>query len=121
MDLQRPAWVTGNPDQLRRLMINLLVNAMQITPAGSSVRVAIHQQGHQLALVVDDQGPGIPPEQRQLVLEHFWQADASRTGPNSGLGLSIARSIADVHGGSIEAQSTSSGGCRMVVLLPTCP
>ncbi len=121
LDLQRPAWVTGDPDQLRRLMINLLVNAMQITPAGTSVRVAIHQQGHQLALVVDDEGPGIPPEQRQLVFERFWQADASRTGPNSGLGLSIARSIADVHGGSIEAQSASSGGCRMVVLLPSCP
>lgn len=117
-NLPHPAWIHGDPDQLRRLIINLLVNAMQASPAGSSVRLEIHQQAHQLAVVVEDDGPGIPPEQRRLVFERFWQADASRTGPNSGLGLSIASSIAEVHGGSIEAQAASSGGCRMVVLLP---
>ena len=116
--LQRPAWIKGNPDQLRRLLSNLLVNALQFSPAGSAVQLTVTGQGHQIALAVDDEGPGIPADQRSLVFERFWQAEASRTGPNSGLGLSIARSIAIVHGGSIEAQTASGGGCRMVVQLP---
>lgn len=116
--LQRPALIHGNPDQLRRLLSNLLVNAMQFTPPGKGVDVRIHPHGHQVMVVVDDQGPGIPAAQRRLVFERFWQADAARSGPNAGLGLSIARGIARVHGGAIEAKTASSGGCRMVVQLP---
>ena len=117
-DLQRPALIHGNPDQLRRLLSNLLVNAMQFTPPGKGVDVRIQPHGHQVMVVVDDQGPGIPAAQRRLVFERFWQADAARSGPNAGLGLSIARGIARVHGGAIEAKTASSGGCRMVVQLP---
>lgn len=117
-DLQRPAMIHGHPDQLRRLLSNLLVNAMQFTPPGGSVALQVQLQGHQVMVVVDDEGPGIPAAQRRLVFERFWQADAARSGPNSGLGLSIARGIAQVHGGVIEAQGSSSGGCRMVVQLP---
>ena len=116
--LERPAWIKGNPDQLRRLLSNLLVNALQFSPAGSAVQLTVALQGHQIALAVEDEGPGIPAAQRNLVFERFWQAEASRSGPNSGLGLSIARSIALVHGGSIEAQAASGDGCRMVVQLP---
>jgi signal transduction histidine kinase len=116
--LQRPAMVHGHPDQLRRLVSNLLVNAMQFTPAGGAVSLQVHSQGQQVSVVIKDDGPGIPVEQRALVFERFWQADASRSGSNTGLGLSIARSITQVHGGLIEAQSARSGGCRMVALLP---
>jgi two-component system sensor histidine kinase MprB len=69
-------------------------------------------------VVIEDEGPGIPSDQRRLVFERFWQADAARSGSNAGLGLSIARGITQVHGGVIEAQSAPGGGCRMVVLLP---
>ncbi|MEY3963542.1 MAG: hypothetical protein RLZZ106_797 [Cyanobacteriota bacterium] len=116
--LQRPAMVHGHPDQLRRLVSNLLVNAMQFTPAGGAVSLQVHSQGQQVSVVIKDDGPGIPVEQRALVFERFWQADASRSGSNTGLGLSIARSITQVHGWLIEAQSARSGGCRMVALLP---
>ena len=118
LNLVAPTFVNGNPDQLRRLISNLLVNALQYTPAGGAVALGVMQKGHHAMVTVDDQGPGIPVDQRSLVFERFWQAEASRTGPNSGLGLSIARSIALVHGGSIEAQTASGGGCRMVVQLP---
>lgn len=116
--LVAPTWINGNADQLRRLISNLLVNALQYTPAGGTVALGVMQKGHHAMVTVEDQGPGIPIEQRELIFERFWQAEASRTGPNSGLGLSIARSIALVHGGSIEAQTASGGGCRMVVQLP---
>ena len=118
LNLVAPTFVNGNPDQLRRLISNLLVNALQYTPAGGAVALGVMQKGHHAMVTVDDQGPGIPVDQRSLVFERFWQAEASRTGPNSGLGLSIARSIALVHGGSIEALTASGGGCRMVVQLP---
>lgn len=117
--LQRPAWIHGNPDQMRRLISNLLVNALQVSPAGGTVQLRVEQRGHHLAVEVDDEGPGIPAEQRSLVFERFWQADAARSGANAGLGLSIARSIALVHGGSIEAQASNRDGCRMVVQLPS--
>jgi signal transduction histidine kinase len=71
-----------------------------------------------VSVAIEDDGPGIPAEQRQLVFERFWQADSSRSGSHAGLGLSIARSITQVHGGVIEAQRARSGGCRMVALLP---
>jgi two-component system OmpR family sensor kinase len=118
LNLVAPTFVNGNPDQLRRLISNLLVNALQYTPAGGAVALGVMQKGHHAMVTVDDQGPGIPADQRSLVFERFWQAEASRTGPNSGLGLSIARSIVLVHGGSIEAQTASGGGCRMLVQLP---
>ena len=117
-ELKPPAMVHGHPDQLRRLVSNLLVNAMQFTPAGGAVTLQVQLQGQQVMVVIEDEGPGIPSDQRRLVFERFWQADAARSGPNAGLGLSIARSITQVHGGLIEAQSAPSGGCRMVVLLP---
>lgn len=116
--LQRPAMVHGHPDQLRRLVSNLLVNAMQFTPAGGKVTLQVQPQGQKLMVAIEDEGPGIPADQRRLVFERFWQADAARRGSNAGLGLSIARSITQVHGGTIEAQSARGCGCRMVVLLP---
>ena len=117
-ELQPPAMVHGHPDQLRRLVSNLLVNAMQFTPAGGEVTLQVQLQGQQVMVVIEDEGPGIPSDQRRLVFERFWQADAARSGSNAGLGLSIARGITQVHGGVIEAQSAPGGGCRMVVLLP---
>jgi two-component system OmpR family sensor kinase len=118
LNLVAPTWINGNADQLRRLISNLLVNALQFTPARGTVALGVVQKGHHAIVTVEDQGPGIPIEQRELIFERFWQANAARTGPNSGLGLSIARSIALVHGGSIEAQTADQGGCRMVVQLP---
>jgi len=117
-ELQPPAMVHGHPDQLRRLVSNLLVNAMQFTPAGGEVTLQVQLQGQQVMVVIEDEGPGIPSDQRRLVFERFWQANAARSGANAGLGLSIARGITQVHGGVIEAQSAPGGGCRMVVLLP---
>ncbi|MEN9861559.1 MAG: hypothetical protein RLZZ515_2041 [Cyanobacteriota bacterium] len=116
-ELQRPATIHGHPDQLRRLLSNLLVNAMQFTPPGGTVLVQVHPKGHHINVVVEDDGPGIPSAQRRLVFERFWQGNAARSGPNAGLGLSIAYGIAKVHGGTIEAHSAKDGGCRMVVQL----
>ena len=116
--LSAPAPVCGNPDQIRRLIINLLMNALQFTASGRRVEIGVHQHAHHVLIKVEDEGPGIAVEHRDAVFERFWQADTSRNGANSGLGLSIARSIAQVHGGSITVQTGKTGGCLMVVELP---
>jgi signal transduction histidine kinase len=70
---------------------------------------------------MEDEGPGIPLEQREQVFERFWQADSARSDrSNTGLGLAMARAIAESHGGQLLAQASSGGhgGCRMLLRLP---
>ena len=111
--------VHGDPDRLRRLLENLLSNAQRFSPPGGHVSVGVGQQPERALLWVDDQGPGIPPEQRSQVFERFWQADAARSHPDHhGLGLSIAQAIAQAHGGRLRAAAAPSGGCRMLLELP---
>ena len=73
-----------------------------------------------MRIEVDDEGPGIPPEEADRVFERFYRADASRAadGSGAGLGLAIARWIVDLHGGSIRVEPGRPEGCRMVVELP---
>lgn len=111
--------VSGHPERLRQLLVNLISNALRFSPPGSTVTVGMAVQGSTVQVWVDDQGPGIPPEQRELVFEPFWQADAARRGAGStGLGLAIARAIAAAHRGRLVAAEAPGGGCRMLLGLP---
>jgi signal transduction histidine kinase len=117
--IEAPARVWGHPGRLQQLLENLLSNALRFSPPGGSVTLGLCPGHRQVRLWVDDQGPGIPPEHRALVFERFWQADASRSGPDHhGLGLAIAQAIAVAHGGRLRALATPTGGCRMVLQLP---
>jgi signal transduction histidine kinase len=111
--------VRGSPERLRRLLENLLSNALRFSPPGGGVTLGLRRWRGQALLWVEDQGPGIPPEQREQVFERFWQADPSRgeTG-HHGLGLAIAQAIARAHGGALRAEAAAGGGCRMVCELP---
>jgi signal transduction histidine kinase len=111
--------VRGSPERLRRLLENLLSNALRFSPPGGAVTVGLRRLRGQAQLWVEDQGPGIPPEQRPLVFERFWQADPSRgEAGHHGLGLAIAQAIARAHGGELRAEGAAGGGCRMVFELP---
>jgi signal transduction histidine kinase len=117
--IETTAQVHGHPERLRRLLENLLSNALHVSPPQGRVTVGISQQPETVLLWVDDQGPGIPPEQRSQVFERFWQADPARSNPDHlGLGLSIAQAIAQAHRGRLQACEAPSGGCRMVLELP---
>ena len=111
--------VEGSPERLRRLLENLLNNALRFSPEGGVVTVGLRRLRGLARLWVEDQGPGIAPERRALVFERFWQADPSRGGAgHHGLGLAIARAIALAHGGELRAEEAAGGGCRMVFELP---
>jgi two-component system sensor histidine kinase ChvG len=98
--------VMGHDARLGRVMTNLLDNAISFSPEGGLVAVRARRVGGEVEIVVDDDGPGIPPDRLDTIFERFYsdrpQTD-STTGKNSGLGLSISRGIIDAYGGSIQA------------------
>ena len=113
--------VTGNPDELHRLVVNLIDNALIHTPPGTPVRVRAGRDGDDAVLVVEDDGPGIPEELREQVFGRFVRGSGpadQAAGGGTGLGLAIVRSVAGAHGGSVEAGSAASGGARFTVRMP---
>ena len=96
----------------------LLDNAVKFTPDGGSVTVRVEEEDGGVALAVSDTGVGISEDQLPLVFERFYRADAARAEEGVGLGLSIARQIAEAHGGTIEARSKLGVGSTFVLLLP---
>jgi signal transduction histidine kinase len=94
-----PAEVEGDPDLIGQALANLIENALRHTPPGSTIRVAIGAGGDSAVLLsVADDGPGIPEDQREAVLQRFYRVETSRTTPGSGLGLPIIAAIAKRHG-----------------------
>jgi signal transduction histidine kinase len=108
----------GDPVALPRLFNNLIDNAVRY--GGGTVTVRIDAERAHMRITIDDEGPGIPTGERELVFEPFYRREVSRnreTG-GSGLGLTIAKQIVDLHGGSIELADAPSCGLRVVVELP---
>jgi two-component system OmpR family sensor kinase len=123
-----PAVVSGARDELHRLVLNLIENAVKHTPPGTHVRASTATVNGEAVLVVEDNGPGIPEELHDRIFERFVRgAGVSDTvGPDrargAGLGLSIVRAVAESHGGSVVLERAGSrGGARFVVRLPAEP
>jgi signal transduction histidine kinase/CheY-like chemotaxis protein len=116
--------IRGDGDRLQQIIWNLLTNAVKFTPKGGAVRISLRRAGSQIELVVEDNGVGIPPEFLPHVFERFRQADAGSTRRHMGLGLglSIAKHLVELHGGSITSRSPGPGlGATFVVTLPISP
>ena len=118
-----PAPVTVDEDLVRRLIGNVLDNAIRYTPSGGAVRVALDRDGDRYALSIADQGPGIPADVQTRIFERFYRVDAARTHEGvrdggAGLGLALARWIAEVHGGDIRLAASSRLGSTFVISLP---
>jgi signal transduction histidine kinase len=115
------AQVPGNPDELRRVVRNLVDNAAR--HAGSTIAIALAEQlGHAVLTVADD-GPGIPVADRERIFERFARLDEARTSHDggTGLGLAIAREIIERHGGTIRVDPDHRPGTRFIVELPREP
>ncbi|MFD9702404.1 sensor histidine kinase [Lentzea sp. NPDC059081] len=119
VDVDGPAVVHGDPDRLRQVFANLVVNAVRATPPGGTVRLSARSGGDSVLVEVSDTGTGIPQEDLPHLFDRFWRADASRgrsTG-GSGLGLAIVRQIVTDHRGTIEVRSTVGVGTVFTVAL----
>jgi signal transduction histidine kinase len=114
------AWVVGNAVQLERMVRNLVDNAARYARSHVEVRVATDVTGKVVLLTVEDDGPGIPPADRERVFERFTRLedDRSRDTGGTGLGLAIAREIAERHHGTLHADRARSGGARFVLRVP---
>ncbi len=114
--------VMGEPSRLERVIVNLLDNAVSFSPPEAEVRVAIERKSGWVTLNVEDAGPGIPADRREQVFERFHslRPDSEDFGNHSGLGLAIARSIAEAHDGTLAAHERADGaqGARLELCLP---
>ena len=113
----REAVVDGVRDELHRLALNLLENAVRHTPPGTHVRArTVAEDGHAL-LVVEDDGPGVPPALRERIFERFVRGSGDRGSSSSGLGLAIVRAVAESHAGTVRLEDAHPG-TRFLVRLP---
>ena len=102
-------YVRGDADRLRQLVDNLISNAVKFSNTGGEVRVLARHDDGRVIVRVDDDGPGIPLEEHEQIFEKFGRAVGSSK-PGTGLGLFLARSFAEAHGGSLEVESTPGRG-----------
>ncbi len=114
-----PAIVDGSRDDLHRLTLNLVENALLHTPRGTPVVVSVRRDGDRIVLEVADRGAGIPPDRRDHVFERFARdgGDGAAVG-GSGLGLAIVRAVAEAHGGTVRIRDAEGGGAIFEVSLP---
>lgn len=112
--------VTGDSDRLKQLILNLVDNAVKYTPAGGQVFLSLHKDAGYAELTVRDTGIGIPEEDLPFIFDRFYRVDKARARAHggSGLGLSIARWIVDVHKGTLTVDSKVGEGTTFTVRLP---
>ncbi len=101
--------VNGDRNLLGQVLANLIENALRHTPSGSTITLALSQTPHHVDLVVSDTGPGIPEDERDLVLRRLYRLDRSRTTPGNGLGLSLVASIAQAHDAVLTLEDADPG------------
>jgi signal transduction histidine kinase len=111
--------IRGDHDRLRQVLTNLIDNAIKYSPAGGEVEVRAYPENGRVLVDVRDQGPGIAKADQKLIFEKFGRITGSgATRPGTGLGLFIARSIAEAHGGALEVQSVPQQGATFTLELP---
>jgi signal transduction histidine kinase len=113
--------VNVEADRIRQILVNLLTNAHEYSPEGASIEVTARAVGAEVEIAVTDDGPGIPESQLEHIFERFTRGDAGLTQRvgGTGLGLAIAKSLVELHGGTIAAESTPGEGATFRVRLPS--
>ncbi|MCA1683198.1 MAG: HAMP domain-containing protein [Actinobacteria bacterium] len=115
-----PGTLEADPSRLAQALRNVVANAIEHTREGGLVRLTTEATGGRVRFVIEDDGPGIPEDQRSLVFERFHRTDSSRarSAGGTGLGLAIVREIVLAHGGTVKADESGEGGARVELELP---
>jgi two-component system, OmpR family, sensor kinase len=118
-----PVRIMGDADRIKQLLLILVDNGMKYTPAGGEVVVSLTRVADTAVVSIQDNGPGIAAQHIPFIFDRFYRVDKSRTRAlgGSGLGLSIAKWIAEVHGGTIRVESELGKGSKFMVLLTAVP
>jgi signal transduction histidine kinase len=121
-DIDEAVTVRCAPEQVERVLFNLLTNALRHTPSDGSVAVRAEPHAQEVEVSVEDTGDGLEPEAVSHMFDRFWRGDRARTsgaGAGAGLGLAIARGLVEAHGGRIWAEQRPEGGTRVSFTLPS--
>jgi signal transduction histidine kinase len=120
LDAAGPVLVDADPVLLRRVVDNLLANAVAHSPEGRRVTIRVGHREEGVELSVEDEGPGIPEEHRERVFEKYAQAEMRHSGvtANRGLGLTFCRLAVEAHGGTIWIEAAREGGACFRTILP---
>jgi signal transduction histidine kinase len=119
--IEEPLLAYGNPDQVERVIANLIDNALRYTPAGGRVHAECRRQDAEILITIRDSGIGIASENLDRIFDRFWRADPIRAPQGSGLGLAIARALARRHGGDVTVSSRRGEGSTFVAWFPVNP
>jgi two-component system phosphate regulon sensor histidine kinase PhoR len=111
----------GDRERLRQVITNLVDNAVKYSPSGGEVTIDAYAENGRISVEVRDRGPGVPREHQSLIFEKFGRAGRDHGRPGTGLGLYIARSIAQAHGGSLGVRSATDEGATFTLELPVEP
>jgi two-component system heavy metal sensor histidine kinase CusS len=113
------AQIFADPILFNRTIGNLIDNALRSTPDKGRIRIAIGTREDGVEISVADTGSGITPEHLPRVFDRFYRADPSRSSAGTGLGLSLVKSIVDLHGGSVSIDSRPGSGTTVTLIFPT--
>jgi len=108
----------ADAQKLRQALDNLVANALKFTPRGGRVRVRVRREDNQTAFEIADSGPGVPPAERDTIFDRYRQGSRGRASGGAGLGLAIARGIAEAHRGAISVSAGDLGGAAFRITLP---
>jgi signal transduction histidine kinase len=110
--------VRGDAERLRQVLMNLIDNAIKYSPEGDAVQVRAYAEDGHVRIDVSDNGSGVAPEDQRLIFEKFGRVTSGNARPGTGLGLFIARSIAEAHGGTLDVHSVPEHGATFTLELP---
>ena len=108
----------ADPQKLRQALDNLVANALKFTPRGGRVRLRVSREPSRVVFEIADTGPGVPPEERGSIFDRYKQGSRGRAAGGAGLGLAIARGIAEAHQGTLEVDAGDLGGAAFRLALP---
>ncbi|TGV36687.1 ATP-binding protein, partial [bacterium M00.F.Ca.ET.168.01.1.1] len=111
-------YIHGDRDLLMQMLANLVENALRHCPPGTAIELSVTREGSHVLIHVRDNGPGVPAEEREKVFRRLYRLDASRTTPGSGLGLSLVKAVAGLHGAAIALEDRNPG-LGVTVSFPT--
>jgi signal transduction histidine kinase len=121
LDQPEPIELPADAVRLGQAINNLLDNALKYTPAGGSVVLAARRVAGAVTFTVTDNGPGVPPAEREAIFRRLYRGDASRSQRGLGLGLSMVKAIVEAHGGTVSVSDAPGGGACFTVRLPLAP
>jgi signal transduction histidine kinase len=116
-----PAYVLGDPDRLRQVLLNLIDNAVKFSPPNASIAMELKCLDNQVVARISDHGPGITPQNIERIFNPFFRGAKPQNHSGAGLGLTIARWIVREHGGELMIESQVGEGTKAIIILPEKP